>query len=80
MDFDRLAIAEGRPLSYGPMLHPSAYAQITGSCGDTLQFWLNIDGDIIRKASFVSVGSSKYTTQSPSFVSASKLLSLNFEK
>lgn len=56
MDFDRLAIAEGRPLSYGPMLHPSAYAQITGSCGDTLQFWLNIDGDIIRKASFVSDG------------------------
>lgn len=56
MNFELLAATEGRPLNYGPILHASAHAKITGSCGDTLQFWLKIDGDRIRKASFVSDG------------------------
>lgn len=56
LNYDLLAAAEGRPLNYGSMLHASAHAQVTGPCGDTLQVWLKIDGDLIRKAGFVSDG------------------------
>ncbi|MDF7824423.1 iron-sulfur cluster assembly scaffold protein [Pontiellaceae bacterium B12227] len=56
MNYDLLAAAEGRPLNFGSMLHASAHARITGPCGDTLQFWLKIEGGIIRKVSFESDG------------------------
>ncbi|VGO19953.1 iron-sulfur cluster assembly scaffold protein [Pontiella sulfatireligans] len=56
MNFDLLAAAEGRPLNYGSMLRASAYDQVTGPCGDTLQIWLKIAEGRIQKASFTSDG------------------------
>lgn len=56
MNYDYLAATEGRPLNFGPVVHASAHAQLTGPCGDTLQIWLKIEENIICKASFVSDG------------------------
>jgi nitrogen fixation NifU-like protein len=56
MNYERLAAMEGRPLNFGPILRPSAYAQRTGPCGDTVKIWLKIKNNTIHKASFVSDG------------------------
>lgn len=56
MNFELLAATEGRPLNFGSMIHASAHAKMIGACGDSTEFWLKIDGDRIRKASFVSYG------------------------
>jgi len=56
MKFDAQAPNEGRPLHFGSIVPASAYAQIIGQSGDTVQTWLKIDGKTIRKASFVSKG------------------------
>jgi len=40
----------------GPMDSFSGHARITGPCGDTMEFWILVDEDKIRKVSFITDG------------------------
>jgi len=53
---DLVAAIEARPKNFGRMRDASTHAKITGSCGDTVEVWLRIDGGKIRKASYISNG------------------------
>ncbi|MFP4049835.1 MAG: iron-sulfur cluster assembly scaffold protein [Desulfovermiculus sp.] len=52
------------PTHMGVLASPSTQAALTGSCGDTIQIFLDIDQDVIRKAMFQTTGCG------PSIVSA----------
>ena len=41
---------------FGPLEKPDGHACITGPCGDTMMFWLNIDDDVIKYATFTTDG------------------------
>jgi len=41
---------------YGRMNDPSAGAWITGACGDTMEFYLSIENEIIRQAKYHTDG------------------------
>lgn len=44
------------PHHMGPMDSFSGHAKITGPCGDTMEFWILIEEDKIRKVSFITDG------------------------
>ena len=44
------------PRNLGSFPDADGYAQITGPCGDTMEMWLKIDGNIIVKAGFTTDG------------------------
>lgn len=44
------------PLNFGPLKNSNANAKITGPCGDTMEFWLKIDGNKILLVSFTTDG------------------------
>jgi len=44
------------PHHMGPMDSFSGHARITGPCGDTMEFWILVDEDKIRKVSFITDG------------------------
>ena len=52
------------PAHMGVMDSPSTQAELTGSCGDTIHIFLDIDQDVIRRATFQTTGCG------PSIVSA----------
>jgi len=55
--FDRMRQQiESRAKRFGPMRDANGYAKLTGSCGDTVEIWLRIDGGRIRKGSFMNDG------------------------
>lgn len=45
-----------RPRNYGPLLHWDGHARITGPCGDTMEFWVQITGERIRRVTFITDG------------------------
>nr|WP_320132717.1 P-loop NTPase [uncultured Holophaga sp.] len=45
-----------RPENFGPMKGANAHARFTGPCGDTMEFWLFMEGVHIREASFTTDG------------------------
>jgi nitrogen fixation NifU-like protein len=44
------------PHNRGPLDAFNGHAKITGPCGDTMEFWLQTDQDIIKKVSFITTG------------------------
>lgn len=44
------------PRNVGSIDHPDGGAVITGSCGDTMEFWLTVKGDCIRDIKFWTDG------------------------
>lgn len=44
------------PANFGPLRDFNAHARIAGSCGDTMEFWLRLEGVRILRASFTSDG------------------------
>lgn len=44
------------PLLCGPLEEWDGRARLTGSCGDTMEFWLKIEHERIVKASFTTSG------------------------
>ena len=44
------------PLYMGAIENPDGYAQLTGSCGDTMQIFLRFENDHVRDASFQTDG------------------------
>jgi nitrogen fixation NifU-like protein len=44
------------PRNLGSFNDADGYAQITGPCGDTMEMWLKVDGNIIFKAGFTTDG------------------------
>ncbi len=44
------------PRNLGPPETFNGHAKITGPCGDTMEFWLWVDQDKIRKVSFLTDG------------------------
>jgi nitrogen fixation NifU-like protein len=44
------------PKNLGSFPDADGYAQITGPCGDTMEMWLKIDGNIVVKAGFTTDG------------------------
>jgi nitrogen fixation NifU-like protein len=52
------------PAHMGNLPSPSTQAELTGSCGDTIRIFLDIDEDVVRQARFQTTGCG------PSIVSA----------
>ena len=44
------------PANFGPMRGFNAHARIEGTCGDTMEFWLRLEGETITQASFTTDG------------------------
>lgn len=44
------------PRNYGPLSSFNGHARITGTCGDTMEFWLAVRNDRVEKASFITDG------------------------
>ena len=44
------------PRNIGSIEGAEGYASVTGPCGDTMEIWLKMDGDMIEQASFVTNG------------------------
>jgi Mrp family chromosome partitioning ATPase len=44
------------PSNFGPLKGADGQARVTGPCGDTMEFWLRIEGERIRHATFTSDG------------------------
>jgi nitrogen fixation NifU-like protein len=44
------------PRNLGSFPDADGYAQITGPCGDTMEIWLKVNGNIIVKAGFTTDG------------------------
>lgn len=44
------------PANYGPLRGFNAHARIEGTCGDTMEFWLELEDETIRRASFTTDG------------------------
>jgi ATP-binding protein involved in chromosome partitioning len=45
-----------RPRNYGPMAQWNGHGRITGPCGDTMEFWLNVAEGRIAGAGFTTTG------------------------
>ena len=45
-----------RPRNYGPLSRFNGHARITGPCGDTMEFWLQVSGGRITEAGFTTTG------------------------
>jgi len=60
-DFEYSAVAidhAQNPRNLGPLASSSGHARITGPCGDTMEFWLQINGGRIERAHFATDGCS----------------------
>jgi len=44
------------PRHHGPLTRFNSHARITGPCGDTMEFWLQVEGGRIVDASFITDG------------------------
>jgi Mrp family chromosome partitioning ATPase/NifU-like protein involved in Fe-S cluster formation len=44
------------PRHFGPLYAYGGHARITGPCGDTMEFWIQIEGDRVRRANFTTDG------------------------
>lgn len=44
------------PHNMGKLEDFNGHAKITGPCGDTMEFWLNVQDDNIKKVSFITDG------------------------
>jgi nitrogen fixation NifU-like protein len=44
------------PQNLGRLTGPDAHAVVTGWCGDTMEVFLRLDGDVIREAAFLTDG------------------------
>lgn len=44
------------PLNFGPLKGADASARLTGPCGDTMEFWVCLDGDKLGLVSFTTDG------------------------
>jgi nitrogen fixation NifU-like protein len=44
------------PRNYDELQEPDGYARITGPCGDTMEFWAQVDDGIVSAASFTTTG------------------------
>lgn len=44
------------PSNFGPLRSPSGNARITGPCGDTMEFWIRLDDEIITQCSYTTDG------------------------
>jgi nitrogen fixation NifU-like protein len=51
-----LAAIEERAKRFGPMRDANGHGKVHGTCGDTVDVWLRIDGGKIRKGSFMTDG------------------------
>lgn len=56
MSKDTEMMTKELPMNFGPLKEANAHAKITGPCGDTMEFWLKIDNNIILAASFTTDG------------------------
>ena len=45
-----------KPLYEGALANPDGYARLRSSCGDSMEFFLNFDGDCVSEASFRTAG------------------------
>ena len=52
-----------KPAHSGPLASFNVYARITGPCGETMEFWLLVDGSKIEKASFVTDGCASHRAE-----------------
>ena len=56
-DFDERVISHGTsPRNYGPMTSWDGRAEITGPCGDTMVFWVEITGKLVTNVQFTTDG------------------------
>jgi nitrogen fixation NifU-like protein len=56
-DFHLTAIEHANdPRNMGPLREFNGHARITGPCGDTMEFWLQVHDGKIKKASFATDG------------------------
>ena len=44
------------PKNVGRMENPDAFAAVKGSCGDTMEFYLEIEGDVVKRIEFMTDG------------------------
>jgi Mrp family chromosome partitioning ATPase len=44
------------PANFGPMRGFNAHARIEGTCGDTMEFWVELQGETIKRATFTTDG------------------------
>lgn len=46
----------GAPRNYGPLSSFNGHARVTGPCGDTMEFWLQVQGGRIAHVGFTTTG------------------------
>lgn len=56
MSDDQLANMRVVPSNFGPLREPNGNARIKGPCGDTMEFWVRVEGDRVVQASFTTDG------------------------
>ncbi len=44
------------PKNYGRLTHSNGHARITGPCGDTMEFWLQIENELVVCIGFTTDG------------------------
>jgi Mrp family chromosome partitioning ATPase len=44
------------PANFGPMRGFNAHARIEGTCGDTMEFWVELEGETVKRATFTTDG------------------------
>jgi nitrogen fixation NifU-like protein len=44
------------PRNPGPMADANGHARVTGPCGDTMEIWLGVEGELVVRASFMTDG------------------------
>ena len=55
--FSRTALEEARhPSNYGPMEDPDAQTMRKGTCGDIMEVFVRLQGDVVSEMSFVTDG------------------------
>ena len=45
-----------QPRNYGPLSNFNGHARITGPCGDTMEFWLDVRNGKLKHVSFITDG------------------------
>jgi len=60
VDIKKLSLTARRhakePCNMGPLETFNGHAKITGPCGNTMEFWIWVDRDRVRKVSFLTDG------------------------
>ena len=52
----RIAERFGKSRNYGPLARFNGYARLTGPCGDTMELWIEVNGEYVTNASFGTTG------------------------